>query len=85
MHADDAYARLEMDEQRAGRTRFLFFEFGIPVEIVHPTFVQIVGRKETAVAVKLEHGWPVGRPMRPHAGGFEGQAAFLQVARGARC
>ncbi len=46
-----------MQHKLAGRTteRDLRFEFAIPIKIVKPGTVQIIGRKQTAIAVQLLH------------------------------
>jgi hypothetical protein len=40
---------------------------GIPIEIIHPAFVQIIGRKPAAVLVQIVDGRLIGHPRRPHA------------------
>src|ERR1700691_1112055 len=47
--------------------RRLLLQFAVPIEIVHPALVQIVGREQTAVLVHGGHGRLVRRGRRPHA------------------
>ena len=69
----------------AGGAERLRLELGIPIEIVEPALVQVVGREQPAVAVQLEHRRPVGRlpaaACRPRRGIV---AALAQIARRAR-
>src|SRR5690606_14381117 len=58
----------------------LRLELGIPVEIVEPAVVQVVGREQPSVAVQLEHRRPVRHLERPHARVPRHRAALLEVA-----
>ena len=62
----------------------LRFEFRIPVEIVDPTIVQIVGWEQAAVAVQLKHRRLDRLLRRPHLGVAGHQTALFQIARRAR-
>src|SRR5262247_3191641 len=64
-------------------TRRLRLEFGVPVEVVEPAFVQIIGREQAAVAVQLEHRWPIGQLPRLHARVVRQMPALTQIARSA--
>src|ERR1700689_5641707 len=47
--------------------RRLLLQFAVPIEIVHPALVQIVGREQAAVLVQVVHGGLVGLGRRSHA------------------
>ena len=55
-------------------------QFGIPVEIVHPAFVQVVRRERPSVVVQVLNRRLVGMLVREHAGLFWQLAALFEVA-----
>src|ERR1700732_1460836 len=55
---------------------------GIPIEIIHPAFVQIIRRKPAAVLVQIVDCWLIGHPRRPHARLAGAQIALAQIAVG---
>src|SRR6266852_7399633 len=59
-------------------------ELGVPIEIVEPAVVQIVRRKQPAIAVQVVHARLERHLRRPHAGLVRRLVAFLEVARRAR-
>ena len=66
-------------QENPNRPERLLLELGVPVEIVHPAFVQIVGREQPAVLVQVVHGRLVGLVaghMRAAAGSM---SAFLRL------
>src|SRR5580693_5037242 len=61
--------------------RRLWIELGVPVEIVEPAIVQIIGREEPSVAVQVLHR-RLKRPLRrPHLRLVGRQIALPQIAR----
>src|SRR5450830_1592149 len=58
----------------------LRLQLGIPIEIVEPAFVQIVGRKQPAVAVQVMHRGLEWHLRWPHLGFAWRQAALAQIA-----
>ena len=56
------------------------FEFGIPVEIILPAFMQIIGREQAAIGMQLLHGGADGHLVRPHMGLSGHHAALFQIA-----
>src|SRR5215211_592011 len=63
------------------RERALRIELGIPIKIIHPAIVQIVWRKQPAVAVQLMHRRREWRLARKHPRLLRRQIALAQVAR----
>src|SRR5271155_4747760 len=63
--------------------RRLLLQFAVPIEIVHPALVQIVGREQAAVLVQVVYGRLVGLGRWPHARDRRQHVGFLQVAVGA--
>ena len=59
----------------------LRLQFAVPVEIVEPAFVQVVGRKLAAGIVQVMHGRVIGLLRREHARVLRHLAALLQVER----
>src|ERR1700752_163316 len=57
----------------------LRIEFRIPVQIVEPAVVQVVRRKQPAVAMQLVHGGRVGRLSREHPRLLRRQIALAQI------
>ena len=62
----------------------LRLELGIPVEIVEPAIVQVVGREQPPVAMQLEHRRAVRMLIGAHARIPRHLSALLKVARRAR-
>src|SRR5262249_15246176 len=56
-------------------------ELGIPIEIVEPALMQIVGREQPAVPMQLVHRGLERHLRRPHLGLRHGQVALAQIAR----
>src|SRR5262245_5980371 len=59
----------------------LRLELGVPVEIVEPALVQVVGRKQPPIAMQLEHRGPIGHLPRLHAGVVGKMPTLAQIAR----
>src|SRR4029453_3620926 len=59
----------------------LGFELDVPVEIVAPALVQIVGRKALAMVLQLPAGRPDQLPFDVHACLPGGPSTLLEVAR----
>ena len=57
----------------------LRLKLDIPVEIIHPAFMQMVGREQAAVVVQVVHRRLVGLLQRPHLGLRRHHAAFPEV------
>src|SRR5579863_8000567 len=67
----------------AGRAKEkLGLEHRVPVEIVHPAFVQIVRRKQPAVVVKIVHRRLKGLSRGVHMHFGRQTVAFAQIAAG---
>jgi len=60
----------------------LRLQLAVPVEIVHPAFVQVVGRKQPAILVQVVDGGLEGLARRPHIGLLGQHIAFGQIAAG---
>src|SRR4029453_15997929 len=58
----------------------LGFELDVPVEIVAPALVQIVGREALAMVLQLPAGRPDRFPLNMHAGLARGPPALLEIA-----
>src|SRR5678815_1538658 len=58
----------------------LGFELDVPVEIVAPALVQIVGREALAMVLQLPTGRPDRFPLNMHAGLPRGSPALLEIA-----
>lgn len=61
----------------------LRLQLAVPVEIVHPAFMQVVGRKQPAILVQVVDGGLEGFARRPHIGLLGQHIAFGQIAAGA--
>src|SRR5262245_32800724 len=61
-----AAPRLAARQAAAGATGSRL-QLGIPVEIVEPALVQVIGGEQSAVAVEFKHRGPVGQLARLHA------------------
>src|SRR5579872_395542 len=59
-----------------------WIEFGVPIEVIEPAIVQIVRRKQPAVAVELMHGRREGLLFWEHPRLLRRQTAFTKIARG---
>ena len=59
----------------------LRLEFGIPVEIIEPALVQIIGRKKPPISMQFKNCRPVGLVRREHAGDLRHHAALFQITR----
>src|SRR5580704_8771167 len=66
--------------EKASLRRKSRLQDGIPIEIIHPAFVQIIGRKPAAVLVQIVDGWLIRHPRRPHAGLAGAEIALAQIA-----
>src|SRR5690606_28140389 len=64
--------------------RRLGVEFDVPVEVIHPAFVQMVRREAAADMLQLMHRRPARTPERAHARMMDVLAALLQIAGRAR-
>jgi len=62
----------------------LRIELGVPVQVVEPAVVQIVGREQPAVAMQLMHGRRKRLLPWEHPCLLRRQIALAQIARGAR-
>src|ERR1700722_2659786 len=62
----------------------LRIELGVPIQIIEPALVQIVGREQPAVAVQLVHGRREWRLPRKHPRLLRRQVALAQVTRRTR-
>ena len=58
----------------------LRFELGIPVEIVEPAFMQIIGRKKPPISMQIEHCRPRRLVRRKHSGDLRHHPALLEIA-----
>jgi len=58
----------------------LRFQLGVPVEVVEPALVQIIGWEQPAVAVQFKHRRPVGHLPRLHAGMLGQVPTLAEVA-----
>src|SRR5687768_6793079 len=56
-------------------------ELDVPVEIVAPAFMKVVGRKASPVLLQLPAGRPERMPLDVHVRLARGSAALAQVAR----
>src|SRR5687767_10856922 len=56
-------------------------QLDVPVEIVAPAFVKVVGREAPAILLQLPAGRPVGAAVEVHMRLERGPAALLEVAR----
>jgi hypothetical protein len=61
----------------------LGFEHRIPIQIIEPAFVQIIGRKAAAILVEIAYAWLIRHACRPHAGLGGQPVAFAEIAAGA--
>src|SRR5262245_27355850 len=62
-----------------GRFR-LWLELGIPIQVVEPALVQVVGRKQPSVAMQVLHARLERHLRRPHTGFARRHAALLEIA-----
>ena len=67
--------------QRIAREAKSRLEFRIPVKIIHPAFMQIIGWKEPAILMKVEHRRFIWRLLRIHPCSLGHLAAFFEITR----
>src|SRR5580692_10230430 len=63
--------------------RALSLQLYVPVEVVEPAFVEVVGRELAAVFLQFVHGRAARMAARVHLGFARGAASLAQVAAGA--
>ena len=63
----------------------LWLQFRIPIEIIHPAFVQMVGWEEATVVVEFEHGGLERDLVGVHADLGAGLVGLAQIAGAAGC
>src|SRR5947209_11107225 len=74
--------KLAYGRTREFSVRRLRLEDGIPVEIIHPAFVQIIRRKQPPVLMQIVHGRLVRHARRPHMRLARPAIALPKIAAG---
>ena len=62
----------------------LGLQLGVPIQVVEPALMKVVGREQASVTMQFENRWTIRRLLRQHPGNFGHVAAFCEIARRTR-